>query len=156
MTENEKVILTGHIIHSYGWRSQERETQQILFTAYSSVWQLVLTGISSIFQAYPSFSCFNLILLASASEKCLSFLFWKWYYLISFKPRIAKQFSLPHLLQGFGERHLEKASLFPALTTSAPALWESAWGPMDNSSTFSMRKSSGIRIMSWECSEVFL
>lgn len=44
---------------------------QILFTAHSSVWQLLLPGISPIFQLYPSFSFFDLILLDPTSGKII-------------------------------------------------------------------------------------
>lgn len=141
VSENWKVILTGHIIHSCSWRIRGRETQQILFTTYCNVWQLLLSGISSIFQTYPSFSIFNLILLDPKSGKIiplfLSFLFWNWYYPVSFKPRITKQFPFPHELRvgvGVGGKHLESPMpLIPTLLPSpAPALWEGAPGPIDN------------------------
>lgn len=69
-----------------------RETQQILLKACCDVWQLLLSGISSTFQTYPSFYISNLILLNPTSRKIiplfLSFLFWTWYYPVSFKPRM--------------------------------------------------------------------
>lgn len=141
VSENCKVILTSHIIHSCSWRIQGRETQQILFITYCDVWQLLLSESSSVFQTHPLFSVFNLILLDPKSGKItplfLSFLFWKWYYRVSFKSRIAMQFPFPHELRvgvGLSGKHLDsQVPLTPTLLPSpAPALWERAPGPIDN------------------------
>lgn len=127
-SENWKVILTGHIIHSRARRIQERETQQILFTAHSNAWQLSLSGISSsIFQPHPSFSIFSLILYdpmpITISLFFLSVLFWKWYHPISWMTSITKLFPLAHQLWTWVVVTC-KAS-FPA-----PALWEGVGGPI--------------------------
>lgn len=121
-SENWKVILTGHIIHSCAGRIQEREPQQILFTAHSNAWQLSLSGISSIFQPHPSFSIFSLILhdpmSISISPFFLSVPFWKWYDPISWMTSTTKHFPLPH--QPWTLVAVTCKARFPA-----PALWES-------------------------------
>lgn len=155
MSENCKVILTSHIIHSCSWRIQGRETQQILFTTYCDVWQLLLSKSSSVFQTHPLFSVFNLIHLDPKSGKInpffLSFLSWKWYYPVSCKSQIATQFPFPHEL---GERGLvvntwkARCPSLPPCSRLLPQLrGKGHQGPLIISSS-SMNESWGISHMS--------
>lgn len=107
--ENWKVILTDHIILYWAWRLQERETPQILFTAHSSVWHLLLSGVSSMFQLHSSFSFFDLIPLDPTSGMIIP--------LLSFQEIIVSKFLLG---QEWHSDFLSHVSLWGELVVDVP------------------------------------